>query len=110
MKFNYKGKEWDTDENNRLQVTEDDGLKEALIQAYSNNSSDSIIFNDYQGKSQDYINRDLLFQICLLSARYTTIIEEVTGGKYTYAGTYPEWVINAANEYQEELKKLGDED
>lgn len=91
MKFNYKGIEWDTDKNNRLQVTKDEGLKQATIDAYFPDGLDNVS------------KKELAFQQALLCARYESIISEITGGTYSMAGTYPEWVLKEAEDYSKEM-------
>lgn len=94
MKFNYKGQQYNTYENNRLQVTDDEGLKLATINAF---------FDD----SEEALNTpviDLVFQLALMSARYEDIVEPITAEKVVNSAIddddddLPAWAIQAASE------------
>ena len=86
MLINYEGKEYDTDKPNRLQLTDDNDLKQAVINQYFD---EDVMMSTQQ---------DLIFQLALISARYETIISAVTDGQLSYAGTYPDWVLKAFHE------------
>lgn len=86
MKFSYKGTEWNTDESNRLQVTNDAGLKRAVVKAYAPEG-----FKETR--------EDLEFELALISARYESIIRTITAGDFSYAGAYPDWVLDSASDH-----------
>lgn len=90
MIFEYKDKKYNTSEPNRMQLTDDKGLKQAVIDQW---------FGDAQKK---FTLQDALYELAIVEARSETIIEEVTAGKMTYAATYPEWVLRAFHEHFED--------
>lgn len=99
MKFEYKGTEYDTDENNRLQLTTDKGLKQAFINKWFGN--DEATKRSFAATTKE----DWMFDYALLAAKSESINMAVTSGKYSAPGTYPEWVIESFETYVRNVTK-----
>lgn len=97
MEFEYKGKLHNTYKNERLQLTKDEGLKKELVKQYFYKPDEVLASSKL----------DLAYDLALMSARYEDIISNLTS-EFSKAGTYPEWVIKAAEERFESI--YGDDD
>ena len=91
MIFEYNGKTYNTarstgeNSTNRLQVTDDDELKLAVINAYFQDDSIELLTNN---------DVDVLFNLALISARYSDLIEGLGVDMKPSPGLYPEWILN----------------
>lgn len=98
MLFTYNGEKYDTYKNNGLQRTQDDGLKLKVVNEYF----------DEPDQVLKECSLDIAFELALMSARYEDIISEITGGEFSKAGTYPEWVVKETEAYFKELHSEDD--
>lgn len=98
MIFKYKGKTYDTARStgetstNRLQVTDDNELKLALVHAY---------FQDDATELLKHNELDVLFNLALISARYSDLIEGLGIDMKSVAGLYPEWILNSVSRQEQ---------
>lgn len=98
MIFKYKGKTYDTAHSsgetstNRLQVTDDNELKLALVHAY---------FQDDATELLNHNELDVLFDLALISARYSDLIEGLGIDMKPVAGLYPEWILNSVSRQEQ---------
>lgn len=99
MIFEYSGKLYDTARStgetstNRLQVTNDNELKMTLINAY---------FEDNATELVKHNELDVLFNLALISSRYSDLIEGLGTDYAPVAGLYPEWILNALSLRQQQ--------
>lgn len=98
MIFKYKGKTYDTARStgetstNRLQVTDDNELKLAVVHAY---------FQDDATELLKHNELDVLFNLALISARYSDLIEGLGVDIKSIAGLYPEWILNSVSRQEQ---------
>ena len=102
MIFEYKGQKYNTAKSsgeqstNLLQVTEDKELQRAVIDAWYDDKTyveELLVHNELQ----------IIFNYVLTMARYQDIMVGVTGERLTKAGTYPDWVVDSADEYHDDM-------
>ena len=102
MIFKYKDKIYDTARSsgdtstNRLQVTEDDELKLAVVKGYFADETDYLLKNN---------TLEMLFDLALISARYSDLIEGLGIELTPVAGLYPEWILTDVAR-QEQLSEI----
>ena len=98
MIFEYNGKTYNTarstgeNSTNRLQVTDDNELKLAVINAYFKYDSIELL------KHNDL---DVLFNLSLISARYSDLIEGLGVDMKPSPGLYPEWILNEVSRHEQ---------
>lgn len=105
MEFKYNGKIYDTavshgeHSTNQLQLTEDKGLQKALINAW---------FEDDKYVAELLAKNELgvIFQYVLIMAKNQDIIAGVTHERVTEVGTYPDWVMESAQEASDDDMKM----
>jgi len=85
MELDYKGKHYDTYKNEKLQLIEDKDFQAQFVREWFDNPDE--VMNSTK--------LDLAYDLALMSARYEDIISHLTD-EFSVAGTYPEWVVDAA--------------
>lgn len=102
MIFEYKGQKYNTAKSsgeqstNLLQVTEDKELQRAVIDAWYDDKA-------YVDELLAHNELQIIFNYALTMARYQDIMTGVTGERLTKAGTYPDWVVDSADEYHDDM-------
>lgn len=95
MEFEYKDKIYDTavsegeHSTNRLQLTEDEDLKRALVNAYWN----ELTVKDFE--------LDFLFQQAINNARFVDILN-LTNSAFSKPGVYPDWIVKEIDNHEKE--------
>lgn len=85
MKFDYKGKKYNTySAKNKLDEITSEDFQEKFIREWFDDS-------DFVMKNSKL---QLAYALALMSAKYEDIISNLS--PYSVAGTYPEWVVDDA--------------
>lgn len=92
MELVFKGKHYDTyfAKSGRLQLIKDKEFKKKFIKKWFDNPQLVMSMS----------KTDLAYQLALMSAKYEDIITKLTDD-FSKAGTYPEWIVKAADERAE---------